>query len=86
MSSPFSPQAEGVELSELPPQPAEFTRVHVQGQFDHDASLYVGPRPRSTMGSATNGWVLPCTLPSNNRDSSFSSPQTSSAIDAVLQV
>ncbi|KAL3152716.1 hypothetical protein ABBQ38_012307 [Trebouxia sp. C0009 RCD-2024] len=51
-------KAEGAELSELPPQPAEFTRVHVQGQFDHDASLYVGPRPRSSMGSATNGYQL----------------------------
>lgn len=55
MLCPFASQAEGAELSELPPQPAEFTRVHVQGQFDHDASLYVGPRPRSSMGSATNG-------------------------------
>ncbi|KAL3156235.1 hypothetical protein ABBQ32_012512 [Trebouxia sp. C0010 RCD-2024] len=51
-------KAEGAELSELPPQPAEFTRVHVQGQFDHDASLYVGPRPRSSMGSATNGYQI----------------------------
>ena len=48
-------QDEGVELSELPPTPAEFTRVHIQGQFDHDASVYIGPRPRSSMGSATNG-------------------------------
>ena len=52
---PISVQGEGVELSELPPTPAEFTRVHIQGQFDHDACIYIGPRPRSNMGSATHG-------------------------------
>lgn len=51
-------QGDGVELNELPPKPAEFTRVHIQGEFDHASSLYVGPRPRSSMGSATNGYML----------------------------
>lgn len=51
-------QAEGLELNELPPSPKEFTRVHVQGHFDHANALFVGPRPRSSMGSATNGCDL----------------------------
>ncbi len=48
-------QGAGVELNELSVKPAEFTRVHIQGEFDHESSIYVGPRPRSSMGSATNG-------------------------------
>ena len=44
-----------MELNELPANPAEFTRLHAQGQFDHDSSIYVGPRPSSSMGSAING-------------------------------
>lgn len=51
-------QGAGVELNELSVKPAEFTRVHIQGEFDHESSIYVGPRPRSSMGSATNGFML----------------------------
>lgn len=51
-------QDAGVELNELSVKPAEFTRVHIQGEFDHESSIYVGPRPRSSMGSATNGFML----------------------------
>lgn len=51
-------QGAGVELTDLPERPAEFTRVHLEGRFDHDSSLYIGPRPRSSMGSATNGFML----------------------------
>ncbi|DBA82252.1 hypothetical protein WJX79_003765 [Trebouxia sp. C0005] len=56
----------GVELNELSVKPAEFTRVHIQGEFDHERSIYVGPRPRSSMGSAINGFMLVTPLHSDD--------------------
>lgn len=51
----FLEQAEPCELESLPQNPAEYTRLSAKGTFQHDKSVYVGPRPRTVMGTANPG-------------------------------
>ena len=48
-------QAQPEELFDLPTGVAEFTRVALHGRLDTERSVYVGPRPRSVMGTAKPG-------------------------------
>lgn len=48
-------QAQPAELFQLPAEVAEFTRVALHGRLDTERSVYVGPRPRSVMGTAKPG-------------------------------
>lgn len=36
----------------------EYSRVWCQGELQHERSLFVGPRPKTVMGSAKPGYCL----------------------------
>ncbi|KAK9787505.1 hypothetical protein WJX73_010878 [Symbiochloris irregularis] len=38
--------------------PAPYTQVLAQGEYAHERSLYIGPRPRSAMGTTVAGYSL----------------------------
>lgn len=46
------------EVFGLPKTPEEYSRVAGSGEFQHDKSIYVGPRPRTVMGTANAGYTL----------------------------
>ena len=48
-------QAEPYNILDSPETPEQFTRVAAEGTYAHDKSVYIGPRPRSSMGTATPG-------------------------------
>jgi len=39
-------------------KPEEYQRVRAVGQFDHSKSVFVGPRPRSSMGTTERGYLV----------------------------
>mmetsp|Transcript_24818 Transcript_24818/g.64414 ORF Transcript_24818/g.64414 Transcript_24818/m.64414 type:complete len:322 (+) Transcript_24818:151-1116(+) len=47
-----------VDLFGLDIGPTEYLPVRTSGSFQHEASLYVGPRVKSEMGTATPGYVV----------------------------
>ena len=54
-------QAEPVAISQASEVLPEYWRVWCQGELQHERSLFVGPRPRTIMGSAKPGcFADPC--------------------------
>ncbi|CAL5222265.1 g4603 [Coccomyxa viridis] len=51
-------QAEPVAISQATEALPEYRRVWCQGELLHERSIFVGPRPRTVMGSAKPGYVL----------------------------
>jgi surfeit locus 1 family protein len=47
-----------VDLFGLDRGPSEYLPVKTCGEFQHDASVFVGPRVKSDMGTATPGYVV----------------------------
>lgn len=58
-------QAEPYNILDSPETPEQFTRVAAEGTYAHDKSVYIGPRPRSSMGTATPGYTLVTPLMAN---------------------
>ena len=48
-------QAEPVAVSQASEALPEYRRVWCQGELQHERSIFVGPRPRTIMGSAKPG-------------------------------
>ncbi|CAK0786861.1 hypothetical protein CVIRNUC_010075 [Coccomyxa viridis] len=51
-------KAEPVAVSQASEALPEYRRVWCQGELQHERSIFVGPRPRTIMGSAKPGYVL----------------------------
>ncbi|KAK9815229.1 hypothetical protein WJX72_000329 [[Myrmecia] bisecta] len=51
-------QAEPVDILQAVDVPEEYTRVTCRGELQHDKSVFLGPRPRTVMGTSTPGYVV----------------------------
>mmetsp|Transcript_272 Transcript_272/g.623 ORF Transcript_272/g.623 Transcript_272/m.623 type:complete len:375 (-) Transcript_272:746-1870(-) len=45
----------------------EYKRVHATGVFDNEKSIFIGPRPRSTMGVTESGYFMVTPMRQNGR-------------------
>ena len=59
VSSPFScTQGEPLDIfSDSMPDPEEYQRVCATGEYDYSRTQYIGPRPRSRMGTTEVGYL-----------------------------
>lgn len=59
-------QAEPKDLTALTAEAPDYTRTAGTGKFQHEKSVYIGPRPRTVMGTANAGYLpsLPVRWPS----------------------
>lgn len=46
---------------------SEYKRVHASGVFDNEKSIFIGPRPRSTMGVTESGYFMVTPMRQNGR-------------------
>jgi surfeit locus 1 family protein len=46
---------------------SEYKRVHATGVFENEKSIFIGPRPRSTMGVTESGYFMVTPLKQNGR-------------------
>ncbi|KAL4858969.1 Surfeit locus protein 1 [Chlorella vulgaris] len=62
-------QSEPLDLFAAEQEPDEYSRVTVEGQFDHAASQFVGPRTRQIAGQSKQGYLLmtPLRQPGSHR-------------------
>lgn len=51
-------QGAALDLFSTTETPEEYAHVAATGEFDHDATMYIGPRPRTVMGNTKMGYLV----------------------------